>query len=250
MKKILYIVLALAIHASLSSADTRHSLVKKGNRHFEQGEYGDSVAKYKEAILKGELPLLDYNLGNALYKDGSLEGAAEAYINALNGTDPKLKSQAFHNIGNALIQAGKTEEAVKAYINSLKLDPSALDTKQNLEYALRQMQQQQQQQQDQEQDQNQDKEQDQDQEQQQQNRQDQQQKDEQDQEQQEQQQQQQDQEQQQDQQPQQEQQAPEEQMSKQDAMNILDALQNDEKDVQEKVIKQQNAGKKPREKNW
>ena len=248
MKKVLYIVLALAILASLSSADTRHSLVKKGNRHFEQGEFGDSVAKYKEAILKGELPLLDYNLGNALYKDGSLEGAAEAYLNALNGSDPKLKSQAFHNIGNALIQAGKTEEAVKAYINSLKLDPSALDTKQNLEYALRQMQQQQQQDQEQEQDQNQDTEQEQDQEQQQQNQQDQQQQED---EQNKEQQQQNEQEQQQDQQQQQqEQQSPEEQMSKQDAMNILDALQNDEKDVQEKVIKQQNAGKKPKEKNW
>jgi len=233
MKKTIYIILALATLVSLSSADTRHGLVKKGNQHFAAEEWGDSIAKYKEAILQGELPLLNYNLGNALYKEGSLEGAAEAYVNALNGSDPKLKSQAFHNIGNALFQSGMTEEAVKAYINSLKLDPTAMDTKQNLEFALRQMQQQQNQQ-------------DQDQEQQQQNEQDQQKEDEQEKEQQEQQQDQQDQQQ----QEQEQQPAPEEQMSEQDAKNILDALQNDEKDVQERVIKQQNAGKKPKEKNW
>ncbi|MBC8276628.1 MAG: tetratricopeptide repeat protein [FCB group bacterium] len=243
MKKTQYVIIALLTLVTLSSADTRHGLVKKGNQHFAAEEWGDSIAKYKEAILKGELPLLNYNLGNALYKEGSLEGAAEAYVNALNGSDPKLKSQAFHNIGNALFQSGMTEEAVKAYINSLKLDPTAMDTKQNLEFALRQMQQQQQQQ-DQEQDQDQDQKQDQ--EQQQQNEQEQQKEDEQEKEQQEQQQ-----DQQQDQQQQQEQQqSPEEQMSEQDAKNILDALQNDEKDVQERVIKQQNAGKKPKEKNW
>jgi len=249
MKNTQYVILALLTLVTLSSADTRHGLVKKGNQHFAAEEWGDSIAKYKEAILQGELPLLNYNLGNALYKEGSLEGAAEAYVNALNGSDPKLKSQAFHNIGNALLQAGKSEDAVKAYINSLKLDPSSLDTKQNLEFALRQMQQEQQEQdQDQEQDQeqNQDQDQDQDQEQQQQNEQDQQKEDEQEKEQQEQQQDQQDQQQ----QEQEQQPAPEEQMSEQDAKNILDALQNDEKDVQERVIKQQNAGKKPKEKNW
>ena len=245
MKNIFRIIIPLLLFTSLSAADTRHDLVKKGNRHFSEEEYGDAIARYKEAILKGELPLLDYNLGNALYKDGSLEGAAEAYVNALNGSDPTLKSQAFHNIGNALLQSGKMEEAVKAYINSLKLDPTALDTKQNLEFALRQMQQQQQQQQEQEQNQNQN--QDQDQEQQQQQQQDQQNQEQENKEQQDQQQEQQEQDQQ---QQEQEQQSPEEQMSKQDAVNILDALQNDEKEVQERVIKQQNAGKKPKEKNW
>jgi len=233
---ILLIVCFLAVLTA--NAGTRYGLVKQGNKLYNEEKYGDALAKYLEAYQKGQLPILDYNLGDAHFKSGALDKAAESYLKSLNNASPELKAKAFHNIGNALLQSGKMEDAVKAYINSLKLNPGDKETKQNLEYALRQMQQQQNQKDKQDKQDKQDQKEQQDKQEQQQNqdKQDQQQK--------------QDQQEQQQQQQQQAQQKPEEQMSEQQALNILNALQNDEKQIQEKVIRRQMAGRKPKEKNW
>jgi len=41
-----------------------------------------------------------------------------------------------HNIGNSLLKSQKLEESVNAYKNGLKLNPNDADTKYNLSYAL------------------------------------------------------------------------------------------------------------------
>jgi len=240
MRKLILLIICV-LNALTAQGGTRHGLVKQGNKLYGEEKFGDAIAKYLEAYQKGQLPLLDYNLGNAHFKSGALDKAAESYFKSLNNASPELKAKAMHNIGNALLQSGKAEDAVKAYINSLKLNPGDMETKQNLEYALRQMQQQQNQKDKQDKQQQKDKQNQQDQ----QNKQDQQQKQEQQEQQQQNQQEKQEQEQQ-----QQAQQKPQEQMSEQQALNILNALQNDEKQVQEKVIRQQMAGRKPKDKNW
>jgi tetratricopeptide (TPR) repeat protein len=223
-------------------AQTRHNLVKDGNKEYEKGEYDEAIARYHTAQRKGNLPEIDFNLGNAHYKSGNLERAAEEYLKTLNDTSATLRSKSLYNLGNALLKAGQPDKAVEAYINSLKLNPEDINTKQNLEYALRMMQQQQQQQKEEQENQDQNQEQNE----QQQEQQNQEQKENQEQQQNEQQQEQEQKEQQQRQKEQQE----VEQMSEEDALQLLNALQDDEKEVQKKVIQKQMEGKKSKGKNW
>ena len=61
----------------------------------------------------------------------------------------ELRASAFHNMGNNFMLQEKYADAVNAYKNALKLNPTDMDTKYNLEYAKKKLQQQQQQQQNQ-----------------------------------------------------------------------------------------------------
>src|SRR5208283_2532119 len=91
-----------------------------------------------------------FNLGDALYKQGRFDEAAEQYRNsAEKETDPSAKAQALHNLGNSLLKGKKIPESISAYKEALKLNPNDLDTKYNLEYAQALLQQQQQQKQNQ-----------------------------------------------------------------------------------------------------
>ena len=64
--------------------------------------------------------------------------------------DPKKKSAAMFNLGNSLLKSDKLEESIEAYKGSLKLNPESPEAKYNLAYAqdmLKKQQEQQQQQQ-------------------------------------------------------------------------------------------------------
>jgi Ca-activated chloride channel family protein len=131
--------------------------------------------------------------------------------------DKGKKSASLYNLGNSLLMSNKIKESIDAYEGSLKLNPENMEAKYNLAYAqdlLKQQQQQQQQQPKEQKDQN-NKDQNKDQ------------KDRQDNKKQN--------ENQQKQQDQQQQQQQQQTISKEDAERILNALANDEKDVQEKV---------------
>lgn len=244
---ILIITLALIACFILSGnveAQTRHKLVKEGNEKFRDKEYDEAIARYHMAEDKGESGIIDFNLGNSFYKSGNIGRASEVYMKALNDTNSTVRAQAFYNLGNALLDSGLTDMAVKSYINSLRLNPKDMEAKQNLEYALRQLQQQKQQQQ------NDDKSDQKKQDQQQQQQDQQQNQDKQKQDEQQQQQQQDRQKQEEQQQQQQQAQEQEVQMSKEDAMKLLQALENDEKEVQKKVVQKQMEGRKSKGKNW
>jgi len=165
--------------------------------------------------------------------------------------DPETRSRVYHNMGNSLLEAGQYGPSIEAYKESLRLNPGDMDTKYNLAYAKQKLQEQQQQQQQQQQNQQEKDQQQQDQQQdQEQQQQDQQQPDQQDQQQPDQQdQQQQDQQEQQEQD--QQQQAQPLQISREDAERMLNAIQQQENEVKEKVDKKKAAVAKVKtEKDW
>ncbi len=210
----------VALPASLSGQSVR-SLVREGNREYENQKYSDAEVSYRKALEKDQqLVPGQFNLGNSLYKQDKADEAIRAYENAaMNAGNKETKAKAYFNMGDAFMKGQRYQEAVKSYIESLKLDPGDQDTKYNLSYALAKLREQQQQQQQQPQnknDKNKDNKQDQ---QKNQKNQDQQNTD-----------------QQQQQNPQQKQQQNQEkQMAKAEAERILDVLKNSEKDVQKKL---------------
>lgn len=212
-----WLIVVIVVSSSFSSfAQGERKYIRSGNKDFEKEQFEDSEIDYRKALEK-ETESIDaaFNLGDALFKQEKYDEAARQFQQLASKVEDKEKlGHIYHNLGNSLLSSQKLEESIEAYKEALRNNPTDMETKYNLAYAqskLQEQQQQQQQNQDQ-QDQNQD--------------QDQQNQDQQNQDQQEQQQQ------------QDQQQQQENQISKEDAQRILEALQQDEQEVIEKMKKQ------------
>lgn len=223
----------------------------QGNRLYQNGNLHEAEISYLKALHHDSTYYkAKYNLANAQYGQQNYERALENY--AAVAEDPALskaeKSSVFHNLGNTFVQQKDYQKAVDAYIRALQQQPGRTDTRYNLAYAQRMLQQQQQQQNQQQQnkqDQKQDQQQQQQNQQQQQKNQDQQ--DKQNRQQQQQQQQPQDKQGRQD----NPQMTPQQKARQQEAERMLRALENQEKNTLEKIKKSKDQGKSsPVEKDW
>jgi len=225
--KILSLVIAFAMISVMTMAQGERKYIRQGNKEYNGGEFNESEIQYRKALDKDINSFEgNFNLGDALYKQEKYEDAARKFSNI---ADPEMDqeelSRIYHNIGNSLLKDNKLQESIEAYKQALRNNPDDPDTKHNLAWAMNMLQQQQQQDQD-----NQDQDQ---QDQEQQNSEENQDQEEQ----QDQEQQQQDQEEQQG-EPEEQEEQPRDQISEEDARRMLEALQQDEQQLQEKLKKQ------------
>ena len=231
-KRIFIAVILLFSIPGLLQAQSTRNRVKEGNKLYTDENYDQALNKYQDALLSDpENETIQFNVGNTRYQKKKYEEAMQDYQKVIGTEDLNLEQNAYFNLGNTLYRMEKLPESILAYQQALKLNPDDIDAKYNLEYVRRKLKenadkQQQNQQQQQQQQQNED----------QQNK-DEQNKDEQNKDEQEEQQ-------------QQEQQAEkEDKLSKEDAERILNALKNDEKDIQKKR-KMQTSGRRRVLKDW
>jgi tetratricopeptide (TPR) repeat protein len=213
------------------NAQPDKKFIRKGNREYRKENYSESEIQYRKAEEKSKRsPDAVFNIGDALYRQKKYDDASKQFLdNANMNEDAFRKASAWYNMGNSLLQAQKVKESIDAYKNSLKLDPANMQAKYNLGYAQDLLKKQEQQQ---KKDQDQDKE-------------DQKKKDDENKKK--------DQDKKQDQndKQQQQQQQQEQTISKEDAQRLLNALANDEKNVQEKVKREKAANARVRiSKNW
>jgi len=219
--------------------------IREGVKAYEAGKYSEAEVEFRKAeSVNQESYEARFNTGTALYGQEKYLETFEQYENLLSSIDDVDKeAKIWHNIGNSLLEARHYGPSIEAYKNSLRKNPTDDDTRYNLAYAKQKLKEQLKQ----EQDGNQDQDQDQDKGQQQQDQDKDQQEGQQDQ----------DKDQQQDQQEQgsneeqQEQQSAPREISKEDAERMLKAIQQQEKDVKEKVDKKKAvAAKVKSEKDW
>lgn len=119
----------------LLNAQSVHKKVAEANKLFHEQKYDRAINKYQDALLEDPTsPLIQFNMGDVLYKKKSYEKALKAYQKALDSRDPMLQSKAYYNIGNTLYRAGKLPESIIAYQQALKLNPDDQDAKYNLEF--------------------------------------------------------------------------------------------------------------------
>ncbi|MEM9141719.1 MAG: tetratricopeptide repeat protein [Bacteroidota bacterium] len=239
------------------------NLTWEANKKLSENNFVTAEADYRRAISKsGENVVAPYNLGNAYYNTESYSEAFGRFKQAGELADNKAdKHRAFHNMGNVFMKSKEYQKAVEAYKNALRNDPTDEETRYNLALAkelLKKEQDQNQQNQDNkdQQDQNQEnKDQNEEQNKDQQQNKDQDQGDGQDQ--------QEDEKDQGDNQKEENKKQPEQgenpqeqpprpsQLSKQQIQNLLEAMQNEEKKVQEKIDAQKLKGVKVKtEKDW
>lgn len=229
--KYLLLIFILLLNNIMVFSQKEKKYIREGNKHFGKEEYENSEVSYRKALEEESNSFNAlFNLGDAIYKQEKYEDAAGEFSGASQMNTDKINSaKTFHNLGNSLLKANRLEESIEAFKNALRNNPADLETKYNLAYAqdlLKQQQQQQKQDQDKEQkDQNQDQD-----------------KEQQKQDQQEQKQEQQDKD---------KQQPKPDEISKEDAKRLLEALANDEKNIQEKIKKTKAKQKKVRTtKEW
>ena len=134
MKKLLlysFLLLSLAIQAQEKDKD-----LPKGNDSFAEKKYADAEAEYRISESKSpKKSIASYNLGNAVYRQNQTGEAKYHYAKALKTAKTREeKHQAFHNIGNTLMKDKDYAGAVEAYKNALRNNPSDEETRYN--YAL------------------------------------------------------------------------------------------------------------------
>jgi len=214
MKKINILLISIFCCTFAFAQKDERKDIKNGNELYKKSEYEKSETSYREALLKNKnSPEANFNLGNALYRQGKFDLAKDQFqIIAETAKDKETVSAAYHNLGNTYMSKKEYENSVAAYKKSLRLNPKDNETRYNLALANAMLKKQQQNQN-------------------------------------------QNQQQQQEQKQEEKQQPPapqpqENNIQKETAQQILDAFQQDEKAVQDKVNKQKQSNKRQLDKDW
>lgn len=102
------------------------------NNEFEKAE-----AKYRKAISKDpDNAELKYNLGTVYHnKNKNIESVSRLNQSAKVSQSKSIKHKAFHNQGNVFMKEEKYGAAVEAYKNALRNDPTDEETRYNLALA-------------------------------------------------------------------------------------------------------------------
>lgn len=237
---VLVFLLITAASAVAQSANGREHL-RRGNKLYRDSLFVKAEVEYRKALdADPKSAIAMYNLGNTLLMQQKAKEAMEQYEAASKVEKNKARlARVYHNAG-VMLQAGKQyAQCIEAYKSSLRNNPADNETRYNLALAQKLLKDQQQNQdKDQQKDKN-GKDNKQDKDKQNQDKQDKNKDQNKDQEKQNQQQQQ-----------QQQQKQNKDQMSKENAEQLLNAVMQDEKNVQDKVKKKMHMNGKKYDKDW
>lgn len=140
MKSILTTIIITVVSVS-AFAQVEKKEIRSGNNLYEKEKYLDSEVKYRKALEKNPNSVdAMFNLGDALYKQGKHEEAAQIFNDAIPLAKEKEQREklanTLYNLGNSLLKANKLDPSIQAYKNSLRANPNDQDAKYNLAYAL------------------------------------------------------------------------------------------------------------------
>ena len=111
--------------------------VRAGNRAFAKGAFATAELEYRRALEKDSTSILaHYNLSNARYRQELYEQAETGLKSKIETiTQPLQRADAFHNLGNMQLKQKKYAESIASYKDALRLRPNDMETKSNLAYA-------------------------------------------------------------------------------------------------------------------
>lgn len=129
--------------ATLFAQENDQKAKKKSNRYMQLAEealaennFAMAEANYRQAVaLDTTNAKASYNMGTLYYEKQKPADASGRLADAGNSSKVKnLKHKAFHNQGNAFMEQKNYQAAVEAYKNALRSDPTDDETRYN--YAL------------------------------------------------------------------------------------------------------------------
>jgi len=117
-------------------AQEKDKNLPEANKEYEAKNYPKAEAEYR--ISQSKIPgksISKYNLGNAIYRQNQPAEAKLAYTKAIKVSKTRSeKHEAFHNLGNVYMKEKDYAQAVEAYKNALRNNPDDEETRYN--YAL------------------------------------------------------------------------------------------------------------------
>ncbi|RKH81983.1 tetratricopeptide repeat protein [Corallococcus sp. AB032C] len=116
-----------------------HPLVQRGRDAYAAGRYEDALRDFDAAKKeRPNDPTVEFNRADALAKLGRSAEAREAFKQvAESSRQPELTQKSWYNLGNLAATAGDRSEALKSYRKALTLDPTDPQARHNYEVVLR-----------------------------------------------------------------------------------------------------------------
>jgi len=131
---LLYILLTVSLAVSAQEKD---KTLPDANEEYKQNKFVDAEANYR--ISESKFPgrgIASYNLGNTIYRQNQASEAKLAYAKAIKNAKTRPdKHKAYHNLGNVFMKEKDYTQAVEAYKQALRNDPTDDETRYNYAYA-------------------------------------------------------------------------------------------------------------------
>jgi len=132
------LVLGVVFFATAYSAHGQtNRYLQQGNKFYDEHKYKEAADDYAKAIRRDPSNTPGFfNLGNTLYQQKQFDSSrkvmatTEKLIKDKNG-----KAAANYNIGNTYMSQQKWEDAINSYKRTLRNNPQDVDAKYNLSYA-------------------------------------------------------------------------------------------------------------------
>lgn len=117
-------------------AQEKDKTLPKANEEYSEKKFVAAEANYRISNSKfSKRTAPPYNLGNAIYRQNQMVEAKFAYAKAVEITKSRpQKHKVFHNLGNVFMKEKNYSAAVEAYKNALRNNPTDEETRYN--YAL------------------------------------------------------------------------------------------------------------------
>lgn len=144
--KLVLIVLFYISTLGWAWGDSLAAKNKEGNRLYREGKVDEALSKWRDAQIENpDNDKLHYNIGNGLHEQKKYEDAFNEYEKSLNPDvggglkpatteDSELQKNAYYNMGNTHYRMGKLQEAIEDYKKCLDIDPNDEDAKYNIEF--------------------------------------------------------------------------------------------------------------------
>ncbi len=160
---ILILILSIfCISSFVISAKDDKKFVRQGNKSYENKKYNDAEIKYRKALTENpDNQKAEFNLGDALYKQGNYKEAGEKFeLMNSKKLDKNEKNDVKYNLGNSYFEQARDKaksgdqqgsmdflnKAINSYKGAMKLDGKDDNARYNYELARRMLVQQQNQQ--------------------------------------------------------------------------------------------------------
>jgi len=120
---------------------------EEGRAEYARGSHPQALSAFERAAAaRPQDPATRFNVADGLYKNGKYDEAAAIYRALGADAASKLAVASRYNLGNSLYQKQDYKGAVQAYRDALRVAPGDEDTRRNLELALRALKEQEEQQ--------------------------------------------------------------------------------------------------------
>ncbi len=117
-------------------AKETNKLLRSAEENLADNDFSEAEASYRKAVSKSpENVTAKYNMANMYYSKEKASQAASRLIQAAKIAETKEeKHKIFHNLGNSFMEQKNDKNAVEAYKNALRNNPKDEETRYN--YAL------------------------------------------------------------------------------------------------------------------